>query len=188
MSGKHIGYVRVSSSVQHTDRQLAQGVQLDRVFSDHCSGKNTERPGLIECLSYIRSEDTLHVHSIDRLARTVMDLESLVSELTAKGVTVHFHKENLIFSANKEDAMSRLLFHLLSSVAQFERSLILDRQREGVASALLRGVKFGRPEKLDGTKKQEIRDKAKEGVSKESIAQDYGISRQTVYAVLKQAV
>ena len=74
MKGQDIGYIRVSTIDQNTDRQL-EGVALDKTFTDKCSGKSINRPALQECLDYLREGDTLHIHSIDRLARNLVDLE-----------------------------------------------------------------------------------------------------------------
>ena len=94
MSGKQIGYIRVSTIDQNTDRQL-HGITLDKVFEDKCSGKDANRPQLKECLSYLRDGDTLHIHSIDRLARSLRDLLNIVEELLGRGVKIIFHKETL---------------------------------------------------------------------------------------------
>ena len=94
MKGQHVGYIRVSSVGQNTERQLAD-IELDLSFIDKASGKDTNRPELTRCLAHLRNGDILHVHSIDRLARNLKDLQLLVEQLTSKGVSVHFHKENL---------------------------------------------------------------------------------------------
>src|SRR5690554_4057249 len=120
--GQNVGYVRVSTFDQNTARQL-DGVLLDRVFSEKASAKNTARPVLDECLAYLREGDTLHAHSIDRLARNLHDLERIVNLLTCKGVSVKFHKENLLFSSSS-DAISRLLLQVMGAFAEFERELI----------------------------------------------------------------
>ena len=142
------------------------------------------RPQLKDCLSYLRDGDTLHVHSIDRLARNLTDLETIVHDLMSKGVAVHFHKENLIFSG-QEGAMQRLLFQLLGAVGQFERSLIRERQAEGIRAAQRRGQKLGRPSKLTTIQKEELRTRVAMGDPKQDLAREYGISRQTVYDLLK---
>ena len=95
---QNIGYIRVSTLDQNTERQLAD-VKLHKIFEDKASGKDTKRPALAECLRYLRQGDTLLVHSIDRLARNLEDLQKIVRELTDKGVSVRFVKENLIFQA-----------------------------------------------------------------------------------------
>lgn len=84
---KQIGYVRVSSVDQNTGRQL-EGIALDKVFTDKASGKSRQRPQLEACLEYLRDGDTLHVHSIDRFARNLQDLLTLISDLTSRAVTV----------------------------------------------------------------------------------------------------
>jgi len=184
MPGKNVGYVRVSTTDQSTARQL-DGVTLDRVFEEKASAKSTERPVLQECLRYLRDNDILHVHSIDRLARNLADLERIVSELNARGVEVRFLKENLTFSGN-EDPMARLLLQLLGSFSQFERSIIRERANEGIKAAQKRGIRFGRPVKLTEQQKLEIRSRAVWGTSKKALAAEYGISTQLVYVVLKE--
>src|ERR1019366_5435347 len=95
--GKRCGYVRVSSIDQNTVRQL-DGVQLDKVFTDKASGKDTNRPQLKAALEYLRDGDRLVVHSLDRLARNLVDLKNIVSGLTTRDVTVEFVKEHLTFT------------------------------------------------------------------------------------------
>ena len=99
MTGQKIGYIRVSSVDQNTIRQL-DGISLDKVFTEKLSGKSIERPILLECITYIRSGDTLYVHSIDRLARNAKDLLNLVEQLLIKQVTIIFVKNNLTFSSD----------------------------------------------------------------------------------------
>mgnify|MGYP001076727393 FL=1 len=90
--GKILGYIRVSSFGQNTERQL-DGIPLDKVFTDKASGKDTKRPGLEELLHYARDGDTIVVHSMDRLARNLDDLRKLVLDLTEKGIGIRFEKE-----------------------------------------------------------------------------------------------
>ena len=119
MNGKNIGYIRVSSIDQNTARQL-EGVTLDKTFIDTCSGKDTRRPGLMACLDYVREGDTLHVHSIDRLARNLQDLLHIIESLKQRAVAVVFHKEGLTFSG-KEAPFQKLQLQIIGAVAQFER-------------------------------------------------------------------
>ena len=130
-----IGYIRVSGVDQNTARQESafDGLNLNKVFEDKASGKDVHRPALERCLEVVRDGDTLHVHSIDRLARNMQDLLSLLSDLTGRGVSVKFHKENLTFTPDKENPFQRLQLQLISSVAEFERAMIRERQREGIA-------------------------------------------------------
>ena len=132
-----IGYIRVSGVDQNTVRQESafDGLNLNKVFEDKASGKDVHRPALERCLEVLRDGDTLHVHSIDRLARNMQDLLSLLSDLTGRGVSVKFHKENLTFTPDKENPFQRLQLQLIGSVAEFERAIIRERQREGIAIA-----------------------------------------------------
>ncbi|AGH31885.1 DNA invertase [Vibrio phage PWH3a-P1] len=145
---RNISYKRVSTTHQSCDRQLAGlGITFDIEFSDKLSGKNTNRPQLQECMSVITEGDVLWVHSIDRLARNVEDLRGIVFDLMDKGATVKFVKEGLEFTGSQDEAMkasmSKMLLTLLGAVAEFERSLITSRVREGVQQAKLKGKKIG---------------------------------------------
>jgi DNA invertase Pin-like site-specific DNA recombinase len=175
-------YIRVSSVDQNTDRQL-EGVKLDKVFTDKASGKDTARPQLQAALEYLREGDLLLVHSIDRLARSVDDLRRLVLDLTKKGIHVQFVKENLIFTG-EDSPMSNLLLSLLGAVAEFERSMIRERQREGIALAKKAGVYKGRKPSLTPVQVEEIRKRVGAGEKKARLAAEYQISRQTLYAAL----
>ena len=144
--GQRIGYQRVSTVDQNTDRQL-DGVELDKVFTDKASGKDANRPELHVRIEYVRDGDTLVVHSMDRLARNLEDLRRIVRELTGQGVRVEFVKENLTF-AGDDSPMNTLLLSMLGAVAEFERSMILERQREGIALAKAAGKYKGRKASL----------------------------------------
>ena len=178
-----IGYIRVSSLDQNTERQLA-ALQLDKVFEDKASGKDTKRPQLDACLSYLREGDTLYVHSIDRLARNLEDLQKLVRELTSRSVSIFFVKENLTFQAGEGTPMQTLMFQMLGAFAQFERALIRERQREGIALAKKEGRPLGRPSALSAEKEAELKARAVKGEEKKALAFEFGISRQTLYRIL----
>nr|WP_019868591.1 recombinase family protein [Methylovulum miyakonense] len=183
MKGQNIGYVRVSSTSQNTERQLV-GIDLDRTFTDKASGKNTDRPELTRCLSHLREADTLHVHSIDRLARNLKDLQETVEALNKKGVTVKFHKECLTFEGSNDSPMQTLMLQMLGAFAQFERTLIKERQREGIDAARAKGKKLGAPSKLTPETTAQIRDKVASGGDKSAIAKEFGISRPTLYKII----
>ncbi len=176
------GYIRVSTIDQNTDRQL-DTIKLDRVFTEKISGKTKNRPVLQECLKHLRSGDTLHVHSMDRLARNLKDLQEIVEELTAKGIVVQFHKENLTFT-DDTSAMSKLMLQIMGAVAEFERSLIKERQMEGIQKAKEQGKHLGRKATLNNDQMLELQARVNAGVSKKDVAQEFGISRQTLYRVL----
>lgn len=182
-TGQRIGYVRVSSVDQNDARQL-DGVALDKTFTDKASGKDTERPQLKAMREFIREGDHLYVHSMDRLSRSLKDLQAVVEELTGRGVSVSFVKEGMTFTGN-EDPMATLMLQLLGAVGQFERALIRERQREGIAIAKSQGVYKGRKPALDAEAARTLREMAAQGVPKTDIAQTLGISRATVYEYLK---
>jgi DNA invertase Pin-like site-specific DNA recombinase len=169
---------------QNTERQL-DGIQLDRVFEDKLSGKDTKRPQLQELISYARKGDTVHIHSLDRLGRNIDDLRSLVQGFKIKGVVVHFHKENLIFTADDSNPMNELLFNVMAAFAEFERALIRERQREGIQLAKAKGVYKGRPTEMTSERLSEILSKIEAGESKAKVARDFGISRDTLYRYLR---
>lgn len=181
--GQRIGYVRVSSVDQNDARQL-DGMVLDRVFTDKASGKDTDRPQLKALREFIREGDHLYVHSMDRLSRSLKDLQAVVEELTGRGVAVTFVKENMTFTGN-DDPMATLMLQLLGAVGQFERALIKERQREGIAIAKAGGVYKGRKPALDAEAAASLRDMAARGIPKTDIAATLGISRASVYEYLK---
>lgn len=138
MSGKIIGYIRVSTVDQNLDCQL-EGLKLNKVFQDKISGKSITRPAITEMLSYVRDGDTIVVHSMDRLTRNLDDLRLLVKNLTSKQIKVKFVKENLEFTG-EDSPMSNLLLSVKSAFAEFERALIKERQMEGIALAKRKGL------------------------------------------------
>lgn len=184
MKGQQVAYIRVSSYNQNTERQLVD-IEFDKIFEEKKSGKDLERPQLQACLKHLRAGDTLHCHSIDRLARNLLDLQKIISELVGMGVTVQFHKEGLVFSGGA-NPMQELMMQLLGAFAQFERSIIRDRQLEGIENAQKNGVKFGAPNKLTPERIAELRVRAAEpGVDKKALAAEFGVSRPTLYAALR---
>jgi DNA invertase Pin-like site-specific DNA recombinase len=182
MKSKQVGYIRVSSLDQNTERQL-DGITLDKTFVDRCSGKDTKRPQLALALDYLRDSDTLVVHSMDRLARNVDDLRHIVKTLTADGIAVKFVKENLTFTGD-DSPMNNLLLTLLGAVAEFERSMIHERQREGIAIAKTKGLYKGRRQQLTEQETAELKVRVECGEQKAQIARDLGISRNTLYNYL----
>ncbi|MCM0616482.1 recombinase family protein [Paenarthrobacter sp. TYUT067] len=185
MAGQRIGYVRVSTLDQNEQRQL-DGAVLDRIFLDKASGKDTARPALTEMLRFAREGDTVVVHSMDRLARNLDDLRSVVKALTGKGVQVEFVREHLLFSG-EDSPMANLMLSVMGAFAEFERSLIKERQREGIALAKQRGAYRGRKKTLTPERATELVQRAADGTPKSVLAKDYGISRETVYQYLRQA-
>jgi len=183
-TGKTLGYVRVSSADQNPERQL-EGIKLDKVFVDKVSGKDRNRPELRLLLDYAREDDILVIHSMDRLARNLDDLRSLIRDFTARGVKVQFVKENLTFT-DDNSPMSNLLLSVMGAVAEFERALIRERQLEGIALAKKRGAYKGRKQKLSSVKVLELKQCITNGIKKSKVAKDFGISRETLYQYLRK--
>jgi DNA invertase Pin-like site-specific DNA recombinase len=181
--GQRVGYVRVSALDQNADRQL-DGLTLDRTFTDKASGKNADRPELQRALAYLRDGDELVVHSMDRLARNLDDLRRLVRELVAKGVRVTFLKESLAFSG-EASPMATLMLSVMGAFAEFERSLMRERQREGIALAKARGVYRGRKKALSAEQIDDLRRRVAAGEKKSIIAREFGVRRGTLYEYLK---
>jgi DNA invertase Pin-like site-specific DNA recombinase len=183
--GQAIGYRRVSSFDQNTIRQL-DGIALDEVFEDKVSGKSLDRPALLAMMKHARKGDTVHVHSMDRLARNLKDLKEIVDHLVAKGAKVRFEKENLTFSG-KADPMAELMLHLMGAFAEFERSMIKARQMEGIAIKKAAGGYKGKGRKRDITdsKVAEIKARVAAGEKKTKIASELKISRESIYKYLR---
>ena len=183
MAGKRIGYVRVSSFDQNPERQL-EGIQVDRVFTDKASGKDIQRPQLDMLLDFAREDDTVVVHSMDRLARNLDNLRRLVQELTGRGIRVEFIKEGLTFTG-EDSPMANLMLSVMGSFAEFERALIRERQREGIALAKQRGAYRGRKKSLNSEQVAELKQRVMAGEQKALIARNFGISRETLYQYLR---
>jgi len=183
MSGKIIGYVRVSSYDQNPERQL-EGVPLDKIFTDKASGKDLKRPAFQELLDYVREGDTIMVHSLDRLARNLDHLRHVISILTQKGVRIEFLKEKLVFTG-EDSPLSHLLLSVMGAFAEFERSLIRERQLEGIAIAKQKGLYKGRRKALNEAQAKELRERVLQGEKKSILAQRFNISRETLYQYLK---
>ncbi|MCS0187467.1 recombinase family protein [Vibrio alginolyticus] len=179
----NIAYLRVSTVDQNTDRQLTDtGIPFDKTFIDKCSGGSTKRPALTELKEYVREGDTIHAHSIDRLARNLADLKQLINEWNNQGINVRFHKENLTFTAGGNDHMSELMLNMLGAVAQFELAIIQERRQEGIERAKAAGKYKGRPS--NETNHQRIHELRAQGISLRKIAAEVGVSLSTVQRAL----
>lgn len=183
MRGQKIGYIRVSTLDQSFERQL-EGMELDHQFTDKASGKDSKRDQLNAMLKFVRKGDCIYVHSMDRLARNLDDLRKIVRELNERGVAIQFVKEHLTFTG-EDSPMANLMLSVMGAFAEFERSLIKERQREGIALAKKRGVYKGRKRSLNPDEIGILKKRAGQGEKKTQIAQDFGISRETLYQYLK---
>lgn len=185
VQGQTVSYVRVSSTDQNPARQVAAIGDVEETFTDRVSGgSRAERTALATMLRHVRRGDTVRVASMDRLARSVVDLAQLVTELTGRGVRVEFVTERLAFDPGGEDPFATFQLHLLGAVAQLERSLIRERQREGIAIGRTNGVYRGRARKLTDDQVTEATRRAAAGVPKAKIARDLSCSRRVLYDAL----
>lgn len=174
-----VGYIRVSTVDQNTERQL-DGVQLDKVFEDRCSGKDTSRPALQALIEYVREGDAVLVHDISRMARSVEDLLSLVKMFNGKGVAVHFNKEGLLFTGESSSPMQSLMLTMLGAVYEFERKMMLERQREGIAKAKMAGKYKGGKARVDT---DAIKAALESGLSIRKVAEQMDVGVSTVQRV-----
>jgi DNA invertase Pin-like site-specific DNA recombinase len=183
---KRVAYIRVSSVDQNEARQVEAMAELhiDKMFIDKASGKNTDRPQLQAALDHMREGDVLVVHSMDRLARNMRDLQNLVAELNAKNIAVEFVKEHLNFTG-EDSPMSKLMLSILGGVAEFERSIIRERQKEGIQVAKGKGTYRGRKRSLTTEQAAQLRQRAAAGERKAPLAREFGISRETLYQYMK---
>lgn len=181
-------YARVSSVYQNTDRQTVNENDFDRTYIDKCSGKNTNRPQLEAMLANLRPGDEITCHSLDRLARNMFDLQSLVQEITDKDCSVVFLKENLRFEPGKNNPMSTLLLQILGSIAEFERSLIKTRQMEGIELAKAKNKFKGGQEKLSEDDAAELKHLLLTSrISVKDAMKKYNLCRASVYNYKQRA-
>lgn len=184
MTGKRIGYIRVSTIDQNEARQL-EGIELDKTFIDKISGRSTDRPALQEMLSYVRDGDIIIVHSMDRLARNLDDLRSIVKDLTNKQIKIKFIKESLEFKGD-DSPMSNLLLSVMGAFAEFERNIIKERQMEGIILAKKRGIYKGRKPSLLPDQVIALKERINTGEMKSKLAKEFNISRETLYQHLRK--
>lgn len=178
-----LAYRRVSTVDQNLDRQEF-GDNVDKVFEEKLSGKSaSDRPALQALIDYARDGDCVVVHSIDRLARDLRDLQDIVSTLNDKGVAISFNTERLTFDPDKQDALSTLQLQMMGAFAEFERNIIKKRQLEGIEKAKAKGVyvNHGRKPTIDRDKVHKLRSN---GLSTYKIAEQMGISRMSVHRIL----
>lgn len=186
MAGKKVGYIRVSTKDQKVERQL-DNIELDIIFTDYASGIKANRPKLQEMLNYVRDEDIIFVHSMDRLARNLDDLRKIIQTITGKGAQIRFIKEGLEFISNSSP-MSNLMLSLMGAFAEFEHSLIRERQMEGINKAKARGV-YKKAHSLSDSQISEIKARLTHEtsymkVNRSKLAKEFGISRTTLYHYL----
>ncbi|EDJ3583817.1 recombinase family protein [Salmonella enterica subsp. enterica serovar Rubislaw] len=175
----NIGYIRVSTTHQNTERQL-HGVELDKTFTDKMSGKNLDRPQFKEMMSYVREGDVLHVHSLDRLGRDLCDVLNVIRELNEKGVALYAHKEGI--NTSNASPMQTAMIQLMGVFAELERSMINERRAEAVAVAKEKGTYKPRGNGKD-VDRAGIKANLEAGLSVRKTAAKYAVSTQTVQRI-----
>lgn len=181
-----IGYVRVSTEEQNTDRQLTimESYKATKIFTEKISGKNTDRPQLKAMLDYIREGDTLVIESYSRLARSTVDLIKLVEQLNARGVDLISDKEHI----DTTTPQGKLMFTIFAGLAEFERTCLLQRQREGILEAKRRGAYKGRhPIKIDKEKFTAVYKRWREGeITARQAQKELDLKADTFYRRVKE--
>lgn len=178
-----IGYRRVSSPDQNPERQL-EGLHFDEVFTDYASAKDAKRPQLQEALKFCRKGDDFYVHSIDRLMRNLWNLKEIVELLKEKKVRLHFVKEGLVIDGS-ETSVSTMIFNILGSLAEWERTYIRERQAEGIKIAKKKGV-YKRIPDLPQDQIEKMHYLVKLGLSKSEVARQLGMTRDRLRSYLKR--
>lgn len=183
--GEKIGYARVSTREQNLSSQVdaLNNAGCIRIFTDKISGKEFKREGLTACLDYLRADDTLVIYRLDRLGRSVKEMLDLCAKLEIRRIKLVSLKDNLDTSS----AVGKFTMQILASLAEYNRSLILEGCKAGIEAAQKRGVKFGRQEgtKMKKPKKEAVIQLYKAGTAVQQIMEITGIkAKQTVYNYL----
>ena len=186
--GQKIGYVRISSVDQNPDRQikLLENYNVHKIYMDKCSGGSRTRPKLIKMLDYVREGDCIYVASLDRLGRRMSDINKIVDYLNDNNITIHFLKENFIIDG-KEGSISRLMFNIFGAFAEFERSVIRERQQEGILLAKQRGVYKSKKKCLTPKKLTAMIERIDAGESVSAVCREFKVSRASFYKYKKEA-
>ena len=177
-----IGYARVSSIGQSLEVQLDKLKDCDKIFQEKRSGKQTDnRPELLKALDYVREGDSLVISRLDRMARSVLDLAKIAERLKEKGVALKVLDQSIDTSTSE----GKLMFHMLGAFAEFENDIRRERQQDGIAKALSKGVKFGRKPVLSEEQQTTLRRlREDEGFTIAQLMERFHIGRTTVYRVL----
>ena len=178
-------YKRVSTTDQNLDRQLPN-FPCDREYIEKISGKNLDRPQLQALLHNLRPGDIIHVHELSRISRSMRDLLEIIETILKSGASIKFHKENLEFKSNTNDPFQKLMLHLLGSFSEFERSVLLERQREGIQIAKQKGLYKGKQSKFSQLQIQDIINKFHVSSNKQELAKELGITRAYLYQLVKK--
>lgn len=179
-----IGYARVSTDEQNLDmqRRALRRAGCGKIFEDKCSGATFNRPGLERALRTLKAGDMLIVWKLDRLGRSLVQLVDALNALGERKIEFRSLSENI----DTATAGGLLVFHVMAALAEFERALIGERTREGLAAARKRGVKIGRRRALSASKLRRARDCIDAGESAKEVARRLNIGRSTLYRSLRR--
>ena len=179
-----VGYARVSTNEQDTHLQIdaLKAIGCELIYQEKQSGAKKDRTELQQCLKSLREDDILIVWKLDRLGRSLQHLIEVVSDLEERKIGFQSLTENI----DTTSPTGKLIFHIFGSLAEFERGLIRERVKAGLEAAKKRGKKFGRPDALDDKAKEMALAMFNGGALKIDIARHFGVTRQTVYSLLKE--
>ena len=179
------GYARVSTNQQDTQLQIhaLKAAGCSKIYQETMSGTKTDRPELNQCLKAMDENDVLVVWKLDRLGRSLQHLIEVVNTLEVENKGFQSLTENI----DTTSPTGKLIFHIFGSLAEFERGLIRQRVMAGLEASRKMGTKFGRPHALTAKEKEMAVTMFNGGATKGSIAQHFGVARQTIYALLKDA-
>jgi DNA invertase Pin-like site-specific DNA recombinase len=177
-----IGYARVSTEDQHLEMQLAQlqAASVDRIYQEKISGVQQDRPELLAMLDYVREGDTVICCKLDRIARSTRHLLEVVEALEKKGVAFRVLNINL----DTGTPTGKLMLSMLAAIGQFEREMMLERQREGIARAKLAGAYKGR-KPTARAQAERVMELLAQGMTREAAAKEVGIGVTSVYRILQ---
>ncbi len=185
MKGLKVGYIRVSTADQNPERQL-EGIELDKKFIDYASAKvGTVKKEFDSMMNFVREGDHVIVHSIDRIARNLINLLEIVKKLNSRGISIEFKKENMLFRSDHTDHRANLLLNMMGAFAEFEYALIAERRREGIEIARAKN-KYKREFKLTTQQQDEVALKLSQHIRVAVLAEEYGCSRPTIYKCRKK--
>ena len=181
-----IGYYRCSTTEQNPDRQIKilNDLGCEKIFSDMLSGKDRNRPGLVEMMNYVRENDVVTTESISRIARSTKDLLNIIEELNSKGVSFISKKESI----DTTTPQGKFMLTVFAAMSELERSQILQRQAEGIAIAKEKGVYKGRvPKSIDMYLFERLYKEWKDGKIKQKyMMEKLGVSRSKLYLLIKK--
>lgn len=184
MTGRKVGYKRLSSVDRFSDQQLTN-YDLDMIHTDHCNAGSRNKPELTICLKNLQRGDVFYVHSMDKLTNNLKEVISIVEGLIRTGVAIYFHEEELWFSSNK-DQQQQLQLKVLTAASSFEKSIKRQSKREGMKAAQIIGKPIGAPKKLTPNNIEEIQTLKQQSLPVTEIAKRFNVSRKTIYNALQE--